>query len=151
MTPTTASPRSSGRPQQPWCDGSVGVWGLSYAANVALRTASRRPPALRAIIAVAHGLDPARDSVHPDGARGDLHALANRGSSLLLQQLLPPLTDSSPAGRRRWRQRLREAEPAFLDYARHGPQRPGLAGASHRRGGDPDPGAVRRRLAGRVP
>ena len=109
---------------EPWCDGSVGVWGLSYAANVALRTASRRPPALGAIIAVAHGLDPARDSVHPDGARGDLHALANRGSSLLLQQLLPPLTDSSPAGLRRWRQRMLEAEPAFLDYARHGPGDP---------------------------
>jgi putative CocE/NonD family hydrolase len=109
---------------QPWCDGSVGMWGLSYAANIALRTASRRPPALRAIIAVAHGLDPARDSVHPDGARGDLHALANRGSSLLLQQLLPPLADASPAGRRRWRRRLRDAEPAFLDYARHGPQDP---------------------------
>jgi putative CocE/NonD family hydrolase len=109
---------------QPWCDGAVGMWGLSYAANVALRTASRRPPALAAIIAVAHGLDPARDSVHPDGARGDLHALANRGSSLLLQQLLPPLTDASPAGRRRWRRRLREAEPAFLDYARHGPRDP---------------------------
>ena len=100
------------------------MWGLSYAANVALRTASRRPPALGAIIAVAHGLDPARDSVHPDGARGDLHALANRGSSLLLQQLLPPLTDSSPAGLRRWRQRMLEAEPAFLDYARHGPGDP---------------------------
>jgi putative CocE/NonD family hydrolase len=109
---------------QPWCDGAVGMWGLSYAANVALRTASRRPPALRAIVAVAHGLDPARDSVHPDGARGDLHALANRGSSLLLQQLLPPLADSSPSGRRRWLRRLREAEPAFLDYARHGPDDP---------------------------
>ncbi len=109
---------------QAWCDGAVGMWGLSYAANVALRTASRRPPALGAIIAVAHGLDPARDSVHPDGARGDLHALANRGSSLLLQQLLPPLTDPSPAGRRRWRRRLRDAEPAFLDYARHGPHDP---------------------------
>jgi hypothetical protein len=109
---------------QPWCDGAVGMWGLSYAANVALRTASCRPAALGAIIAVAHGLDPARDSVHPDGARGDLHALANRGSSLLLQQLLPPLADTSPAGRRRWQRRLREAEPALLDYARHGPRDP---------------------------
>ena len=109
---------------QPWCDGAVGMWGLSYAANLALRTASRRPPALGGLIAVAHGLDPARDSVHPDGARGDLHALANRGSSLLLQQLLPPLADATPAGRRRWQRRLREAEPAFLDYARHGPRDP---------------------------
>jgi predicted acyl esterase len=109
---------------QPWCDGAVGMWGLSYAANVTLRTAARRPPALRAILAVAHGLDPARDSVHPDGARGDLHALANRGSSLLLQQLLPPLTVPTAAGTTRWRRRLRDVEPVFVDYARHGPNDP---------------------------
>jgi putative CocE/NonD family hydrolase len=110
---------------RPWCDGAVGMWGLSYAANTTLRAASRRPERLRAIIAVAHGLDPARDSVHPDGARGDLHALVNRGASMLVQQLLPPLTDdTSPAGRRRWRHRLAAGEPVFMDYARHGPQDP---------------------------
>lgn len=106
---------------QPWCDGTAGMWGLSYAANVTLRTASRRPPQLRAIIAVAHGLDPARDSIHPDGARGDLHALVNRGTSMLVQHLLPPLADyASAASRRRWRHRLGTGEPVFLDFARHG-------------------------------
>ncbi len=110
---------------QPWCDGTAGMWGISYAANITFRTASRQPPRLRAIIALDHGLDPARDSVHPDGARGDLHALVNRGTSLLLQQLLPPLADyASTTSRRRWRQRLRDNEPVFLDYARHGPDDP---------------------------
>jgi uncharacterized protein len=110
---------------QPWCDGAVGMWGLSYAANVTLRTAARRPDRLRAILAVAHGLDPARDSVHPDGARGDLHALVNRGASMLVQQLLPPLVDdAAPAGRQRWRRRLPAGEPVFVDYARHGPHDP---------------------------
>jgi uncharacterized protein len=106
---------------EPWCDGTVGMWGMSYAANTTLRAASRRPAALRAIIAVAHTLDAGRHSVHPDGARGDLHALVNRGSSLLLQQLLPPLVDyATPQAQRRWRQRMHETEPVFLDYARHG-------------------------------
>lgn len=110
---------------QPWCDGTAGMWGLSYAANVTLRTAARHPDRLRAIIAVAHGLDPARDSVHPDGARGDLHALVNRGASMLVQQLLPPLADdTAPASRRRWQHRLRAGEPVFMDYARHGPHHP---------------------------
>jgi uncharacterized protein len=110
---------------QPWCDGTVGMWGMSYAANTTLRAASRRPPALRAIIAVAHALDAGRHSVHPDGARGDLHALVNRGTSLLLQQLLPPLVDhATPAAQRRWTQRLYETEPILLDYARHGPDDP---------------------------
>src|SRR6185437_9546077 len=54
---------------QPWCDGAVGMWGLSYAANVALRTASRRPPALGGLIAVAHGpRDPVWRERAVDGA-----------------------------------------------------------------------------------
>ncbi len=106
---------------QPWCDGAVGMWGMSYAANTTLRTASRQPAALRAIIAIAHTLDAGRHSVHPDGARGDLHALVNRGTSMLLQQLLPPLVDfATLAAQRRWSRRLRDTEPALLDYARHG-------------------------------
>jgi putative CocE/NonD family hydrolase len=110
---------------QTWCDGSVGAWGISYAANTTLRAASRQPPALRAIIAVAHTLDAGRHSVHPDGARGDLHALLNRGGSMLLQQVLPPLVDyASPQAQARWRQRLHEVEPVLLDYARRGPDDP---------------------------
>ena len=110
---------------QSWCDGSVGAWGMSYAANTTLRAASRQPPALRAIIAVAHTLDAGRHSVHPDGARGDLHALLNRGTSMLLQQWLPPLADhASPEAQARWRQRLHDVEPALLDYARRGPDHP---------------------------
>jgi len=110
---------------QPWCSGTAGAWGISYAANITFRVASRRSPRLRAIVALDHGLDPARDSVHPDGARGDLHALVNRGTSLLVQQLLPPLDGhDSPAAQARWRQRLDSAEPVFVDYARHGPGHP---------------------------
>ncbi len=111
--------------RQPWCDGSVGMWGHSYAAVSTLRTASRRPAALRAIIALMHGLNPGTDTVHPDGARGDLHALANRGTAMLVGQLLPPLdNDHSPDAQRRWRRRLAETEPVLLDFARNGPASP---------------------------
>lgn len=110
---------------QDWCDGTVGMWGHSYAATVTLRTASRRPNGLRAIIPLMHGLDPGRDTVHPDGARGDLHALVNRGTSMLVQQLLPPLTGmSSQPELRRWHTRLHDTEPIFMDFARHGPGDP---------------------------
>ncbi|HEY0449189.1 CocE/NonD family hydrolase [Actinophytocola sp.] len=110
---------------QDWCDGAVGMWGHSYGATVTMRAASRRPPRLRAIIPLMHGLDPGRDTVHPDGARGDLHALVNRGTSMLVQQLLPPLADlDSRRELDRWRTRLHDTEPIFLDYARHGPGDP---------------------------
>ncbi|MGB8386144.1 MAG: CocE/NonD family hydrolase [Dermatophilaceae bacterium] len=35
--------------EQPWCDGTVGMWGRSYFAETQWRAAARRPPALRAI------------------------------------------------------------------------------------------------------
>lgn len=110
---------------QPWCDGSVGMWGHSYGAITTLRTASLGPPQLRAIIPLMHGLDPEVDTVHPDGARGDLHALANRGTSMLVQQLLPPLINhKSEAEQQRWQRRLYRTEPVLLDFARHGPGDP---------------------------
>lgn len=37
---------------QPWCNGSVGMWGISWSAINTLLVAARRPPALRACIAV---------------------------------------------------------------------------------------------------
>jgi len=38
--------------EQPWSDGNVGMFGLSYMAQCCLLAASRRPPALRAIAAL---------------------------------------------------------------------------------------------------
>ena len=37
---------------QPWCTGSVGVWGYSYGGITALSIASTQPPHLRAIIPI---------------------------------------------------------------------------------------------------
>jgi len=36
---------------QPWCDGNVGMYGVSYFAIAALQAASRKPPHLKAIFA----------------------------------------------------------------------------------------------------
>lgn len=110
---------------QPWCNGNIGMWGASYGAITTMRAASRRPPQLGAIIPLVHGLDPGRDTIHPDGARGDLHALAGRGTSMLVQQLLPPLfKHMSVEEQRRWQRRLHDTEPIFMDFARHGPNDP---------------------------
>jgi putative CocE/NonD family hydrolase len=110
---------------QPWCDGTVGMWGGSYGAITALRTAARRPPALKAVIAVMGFLDPERDFVHPDGARGCLGPLGWGASTTLLNQLLPPLRGyGQEAEQQRWRRRLHRTEPWLLDLLRHGPGDP---------------------------
>jgi predicted acyl esterase len=37
--------------RQPWCDGNVGMFGVSYFSRLALHVAVRQPPALRAVFA----------------------------------------------------------------------------------------------------
>jgi predicted acyl esterase len=49
---------------QPWCDGAVGMWGISWGGFNAIQVALRRPPALRAIIAVDASDDLFHDDVH---------------------------------------------------------------------------------------
>ena len=109
---------------QPWCDGNVGMWGHSYGAVMALRTASRQPPGLRAIIPVMGMTAPGPDFVHPAGRRGCLASLAQWATDTLLNQLLPPLHDfGSVRQQRRWQRRL-HTEPWLLDLFRHDPDDP---------------------------
>lgn len=110
---------------QAWCDGCVGMWGHSYGAVMAMRTAARRTPHLKAIVPVMGLLDPERDFVHPDGLRGCLSSLGLWGIHTLLTQLLPPLEDfNAVAGQLRWRTRLDETEPYVVDLFRHAPGDP---------------------------
>lgn len=110
---------------QRWCTGSVGMWGMSYGAIMALRTASRRPPHLKAIVPAMGALDLERDFVHPSGSHGSLAALADWGPSTLLNQLMPPLEAYGTAEQqRRWHRRLHNAEPWLMDLSRHQPGHP---------------------------
>ncbi|UWP85245.1 CocE/NonD family hydrolase [Dactylosporangium fulvum] len=105
---------------QPWSTGAVGMWGYSYGALLALRTASRRPPGLRAVVSVLGMLDPERDFVHPGGAPGCFTALASWGLTTLHNLVLPPLGDFHAADeQRRWRRRVATAEPYLTDLYRH--------------------------------
>lgn len=49
---------------QPWCTGAVGMWGISWGGFNAIQVALRRPPALRAILAVDASDDLFHDDVH---------------------------------------------------------------------------------------
>jgi uncharacterized protein len=110
---------------QPWCTGAVGVWGFSYGALLALRTAARRVPGLRAVVALMPLLDPERDYVHPGGASGCVNAQGMWAIGTLSNALLPPLhAYHDPAEQRRWRRRLDDLEPYLLDLHRHPPGHP---------------------------
>ncbi|MEU6644005.1 CocE/NonD family hydrolase [Saccharomonospora sp. NPDC046836] len=110
---------------QPWCDGNVGMWGISHGGFTSMSAAARRPTPLKAIIPMMNALDVERDIMHPEGARGDLVRLALWGGSQLLQQLLPPLLNTtSVAEQRRWRHRLHDIEPFILELAQLAPGDP---------------------------
>ena len=50
--------------RQPWCDGSVGVIGISWGGLNSLQLAFRRPPALKAVVAASSTEDRYRDDIH---------------------------------------------------------------------------------------
>jgi uncharacterized protein len=49
---------------QPWCNGSVGMFGISWGGFNALQIAARRPPALQAIVAACATDDLYADNMH---------------------------------------------------------------------------------------
>ena len=53
--------------EQPWCDGRVGMMGISWGGFNALQIAARQPPALKAVISVCASDDRYADDIHHMG------------------------------------------------------------------------------------
>ena len=104
---------------QRWCSGAVGMTGISWGGFNALQVAARRPPALKAIIALCCSDDRYADDVHYFG--GNLLTEDGMWSSFILGLgALPP--DPRIVGdrwRAMWRERL-EATSCWSDvWMRH--------------------------------
>lgn len=50
--------------EQPWCNGNVGMIGISWGGFNGLQIAMRRPPALKAVISVCSTVDRYADDIH---------------------------------------------------------------------------------------
>jgi putative CocE/NonD family hydrolase len=91
---------------QEWCDGSVGVWGISYGGLMAFATAAERPSHLKAIAPVYGFWDIQQDFVAPGGCSNML-GLQQRECIMLAQELAPPtFRDREGRWRDVWRERL---------------------------------------------
>jgi uncharacterized protein len=114
---------------QPWCDGSVGMIGISWGGFNGLQIAARRPPQLKAVIAVSATDHRYTDDVHYMGGCL-LSDNLSWSSQMFAYNSLPP--DPEIVGdvwRDRWFQRL-EGSGLWLDtwlshqhygdYWRHG-------------------------------
>ena len=108
--------------RQAWCDGAVGVWGVSYGGLAALAVAAERPPALRAIASIYGLQDVAGNFVAPGDVRSAL-GLFHREAVMLAQELTPP-SFQDPQGRwsalwERRLERLRSDGPSGPHWLAH--------------------------------
>ncbi|MGC1679669.1 MAG: CocE/NonD family hydrolase [Candidatus Binataceae bacterium] len=105
---------------QSWCDGNVGMFGMSYGGISSLKVAFEQPPHLKAIAPIMGTNDIYLDYIYSGGCLSCLPAFGAWGSFMLAMNLMPP-TLVDPAGRwyRVWQQRLEHALPYIFPWQDH--------------------------------
>jgi len=99
---------------RPWCNGNVGMWGISYGGFTAIQVAKRRPPHLRAILPMYATDDRYLDDVHIRGGCVTASEKCQYAVSQLGMNAMPPYPAYRGAGwRDEWLRRL-EATPPWL-------------------------------------
>ena len=106
--------------RQKWCDGNVGMWGLSYGGISALKGAGGRPPHLKTSIPMQGSGGIYHDYLHPGGCRSCLGSFGAWGSYMLALNLMPPTnTDADGRWYRVWMERLEKSAPYVLPWLEH--------------------------------
>ncbi|HYO41891.1 MAG TPA: CocE/NonD family hydrolase [Candidatus Limnocylindrales bacterium] len=99
---------------QPWCNGNVGMWGISYGGFTSIQVARLRPPHLRAILPMYATDDRYRDDVHIRGGCVTASEKCQYAVSQLGMNAMPPHPPFRGVGwREEWLARL-EATPPWL-------------------------------------
>jgi putative CocE/NonD family hydrolase len=104
---------------QRWCNGNVGMWGISYGGFTAIQVAALRPPHLRAIVPMYATDDRYLDDVHYLGGCLTASELTQYAVSMVAHNALPP----RPAYRGQawlveWRERLDQTPIWLIEWAR---------------------------------
>ncbi|HEX3909000.1 MAG TPA: CocE/NonD family hydrolase [Mycobacteriales bacterium] len=103
--------------EQPWCSGSVGMYGTSYSGFNSLHLAAARPPALKAIVAIYASDDRYTDDVHYMGGLVKLLDLVDYPIYMVAMNALPPLPGlAGDDWRAAWKQRVEATEPWLLRW-----------------------------------
>jgi putative CocE/NonD family hydrolase len=104
---------------QPWCTGSVGMWGISYGGFTALQVAKLRPPHLRAILPMYATDDRYRDDVHIRGGCVTASEKCQYAVSQLGMNAMPPYPPFRGGGwRDEWLARLEQTPPWLMAWFR---------------------------------
>lgn len=116
--------------KQPWSNGNVGMFGISYGGFNSVQVAMHRPPALKAICPMYFTDNRYTDDCHyKGGALQMLYDIGTYGLSMVVRNAMPPYPRGTGAEWARiWEEHL-ESEPWILrwlenqtlnDYWRHG-------------------------------
>ena len=104
---------------QPWCNGSVGMWGISYGGFTAIQVAMLQPPHLKAIVPMYATDDRYLDDVHYIGGCVTASELAQYAVSMVGMNALPPKIDyAGDEWATQWKERL-ELTPWLIAWLRH--------------------------------
>lgn len=104
---------------QPWCNGRVGMWGISYGGFTAIQVAKLQPPSLKAIMPVYATDDRYTDDVHYVGGCRTASELAQYALSQMAMNAMPPRPEYAReewAGQ--WRARLEQTPLWLLTWLR---------------------------------
>jgi putative CocE/NonD family hydrolase len=105
---------------QPWCNGRVGIRGLSWSGFNALQIAARRPAALRAVVSACSTDDRYVDDVHYMGGSVLAHDMQRWATWAHLFFVTPP--DPEVVGetwKDRWVERLEKVSPVVETWLTH--------------------------------
>ncbi len=104
---------------QPWCNGNVGMWGISYGGFTAIQVAKLRPPHLRAILPMYATDDRYRDDVHVRGGCVTASEKCQYAVSQLGMNAMPPHPPFRGEGwRAEWLARLEQTPPWLMAWIR---------------------------------
>jgi hypothetical protein len=99
---------------QPWSNGSVGMWGISYGGFTAIQVAKLRPPHLRAIVPMYATDNRYTDDVHYIGGCVTVSELSQYAVSMVGMNALPARPTFRGEGwLEEWRERL-DRTPVWL-------------------------------------
>ncbi len=104
---------------QPWCDGAVGMWGISYGAFTSIQVAKLRPPHLRAIVPIQGTDDRYLTDVHYIGGCVTVSELSQYAVSQVAMNAMPPdPAFRGGAWRDEWHARLEATPPWLIEWLR---------------------------------
>lgn len=105
---------------QPWCDGNVGMMGISWGGFNSLQVAARRPPELKAILIIGFTDDRYADDVHYMGGCVITSQMLSWASVMFAYNALPP--DPYWVGgrwREMWFERMQGSPPFVETWLAH--------------------------------